>query len=91
MPDATRSRASSRTVTVMELRLEPAGDAATVEAARRAAALVGAVPQRLWSDRGAWWRAGVAEAVEGRSVVPRPGRAYDAARSPRRTRGATRA
>jgi hypothetical protein len=75
----------------MELQLEPGGDAATLEAARRAAELAGAVRQRPWSDRGAWWRAGVAEAVEGRFVAPRPGPAYDVAPSPRRTRGATRA
>ena len=36
----------------------------------------------------AWWRAGLEDATEG---PPVPTRRYDAARSPRSTRGATRA
>ena len=39
----------------------------------------------------AWWRAGIADAVERYPAVePRPA-AYEAARSPRNSRGATRA
>jgi hypothetical protein len=38
----------------------------------------------------AWWRAGVADAIDG-APMKVAGRAYDAARSPRSTRGATRA
>ena len=39
----------------------------------------------------AWWRAGLAEAIERDPSWPTPAGPYVAARSPRRTRGATRA
>ena len=41
--------------------------------------------------RNAWWRAGLAEAIERDPSWPTPARPYEAAPSPRRTRGATRA
>jgi hypothetical protein len=39
----------------------------------------------------AWWKAGVADAIERAPALVAGPRAYDAARSPRSTRGATRA
>jgi hypothetical protein len=39
---------------------------------------------------GAWWSAGLAETLEPGPAAPRPS-AYEAVRSPRSTRGATRA
>ena len=38
-----------------------------------------------------WWRAGLAEAIERDPSWPTPALPYDEARSPRSTRGATRA
>jgi hypothetical protein len=43
------------------------------------------------SGRDEWWRAGIADAVERSPAVEPRAAAYDAARSPRNTRGATRA
>ena len=75
----------------MDLTIEPAEDG-VAEAARRACAVEGiAVRPDAAFDRGAWWQAGLADAI---ARAPEPQDAdepYDAARSPRRTRGATRA
>ena len=69
----------------------PPDDALGTDVVARAAVAVGLSlePPRL-SD-GAWWRAGLAEAVERAPAVARPSPAYEAAPSPRSTRGATRA
>ncbi|HET9243172.1 MAG TPA: hypothetical protein VFN99_06990 [Gaiella sp.] len=78
----------------MDLELSPGADRQTVAAARAAAESAGLV---LGSARrphaSAWWRAGVEDAVCGGSAAPEAVAAlpYDAARSPRSTRGATRA
>jgi hypothetical protein len=61
-------------------------DAVRISAARLGVSVTPGAPRRDC----AWWRAGVEEAVEQAPlevVAPR----YDAARSPRSTRGATRA
>jgi len=77
----------------MDFTLDPAPDAATSEAVRVSVAAAGVGVRPGSGDaRAAWWHAGVADAVD-RAVVsfdPRPLR-YDAALSPRSTRGATRA
>jgi hypothetical protein len=74
-----------------------------VEAIRLAAERSGLdTGRRRPTDRGAWWRQGVAEAVDPTTRVAmhhtgsapaadREQAAYDVARSPRSTRGATRA
>ena len=77
----------------MELVLEPDSDGGLAASAVRAAvtrAGQGVVPgHRTPPDR--WWRAGLAEAIERDPSWPTPPRPYEAARSPRSTRGATRA
>jgi hypothetical protein len=79
----------------MELDLAPTADPETVAAVRGAVARAGLVlaPVPL-PDRNAWWSAGLAEAVSrsetARNAAAAPSR-YEAARSPRSTRGATRA
>ena len=77
----------------MDIALEPAPDAATTEAVRVSAAAAGLERGSSRADS-AWWHAGVADAVDRavRSAPAPAGRSrYDAARSPRSTRGATRA
>ena len=75
----------------MEVTVEPDADAEIAEAVRTSVARLGldagCAPV---ANRSAWWRAGVEEAL-GRAPVERGPARYDAARSPRRTRGATRA
>jgi hypothetical protein len=76
----------------MELRLEPNGDASATAAACAAAQRVGVTLAR--GDRttpNAWWRAGLVEAIERYPSWPSPPQPYEAAPSPRSTRGATRA
>ncbi len=74
----------------MELELVPADDDAVVAAVRLAAAGAGAAAE-TGPGHGLWWRAGVEDAIGARSVTPSAGQGYEAAPSPRRTRGATRA
>jgi hypothetical protein len=88
----TAGAAGSEVARVRSVKLElvPVADPAAVEAMRRAVAAAGigrAGEERLW------WRAGIEEALASRAVTPPGGSAtgYVAARSPRRTRGATRA
>ena len=74
----------------MDFTLEPEADGALV-AVRISAARIGVglgpgAPTRV----SAWWRAGVEEAAE-RAPFEVVASRYDAARSPRSTRGATRA
>jgi hypothetical protein len=75
----------------MEVTVEPNVDPAISEAVRAAFARVGleggSAPV---SNSSAWWRAGVEEALD-RTPVETGAARYDATRSPRRTRGATRA
>ena len=75
----------------MEVTVEPNADPGISEAVRASVARVdldaGSAPV---ANRSAWWRAGVEEALGRTPVETGPAR-YDAARSPRRTRGATRA
>ena len=75
----------------MDFTLEPEVADEALDAVRVSAARVGVSVTPVATTRGsAWWRAGVEEAVEQAPlevVAPR----YDAARSPRSTRGATRA
>ena len=75
----------------MEIELADDPDGRIAQAASAAAADVGL---ELSADgrpaASAWWRAGVVEALERTPAVSDPAR-YDAARSPRSTRGATRA
>ena len=76
----------------MEFVLEPDSDDGLAAVARTAAASVGLsfVPgHRTPPD--SWWRAGLAEAIERDPSWPTPARPYEAAPSPRSTRGATRA
>jgi hypothetical protein len=76
----------------MELRLEPDGDGSATAAARAAAERLGVTPAR--GDRttpNAWWRDGLVEATERCPSWPPPPLPYEAAPSPRSTRGATRA
>jgi len=75
----------------MDLTIEPAEDGVT-EAVLRACAVEGiAVPPDAAFDRGAWWQAGLADAIA-RAPEPRDvDEPYDATCSPRSTRGATRA
>jgi hypothetical protein len=69
-----------------------AGDGVT-KAARAAAARAGVELERgPVAERNAWWAAGLTEAVDRDPAAPSGGPArYDVARSPRNTRGATRA
>jgi hypothetical protein len=75
-----------------DLALEPPSDASTATAVRVAAAEAGLrLEPGVWSA--AWWQAGVADSLARtvESLEPREASRYEAARSPRRTRGATRA
>jgi hypothetical protein len=75
----------------MDLAVDGAGDG-VIEAVRTAVAQAGvALLSRPPSDRSAWWRAGLADAVERGVVSPERSWGYDVARSPRNTRGAARA
>lgn len=76
----------------MELVIGPEPEVGVAEAARRASVQAGIqlLPQAT-SGRGSWWRDGLADAVERGPVAPDAPTPYDAAPSPRRTRGATRA
>ena len=75
----------------MDVTVEPDVEPAIVEAVRASVAHAGfdAGPARPPTGS-AWWRAGVEEALS-RSPAEVAAVRYDAARSPRRTRGATRA
>jgi hypothetical protein len=76
----------------MELVLEPDADGRATVAARAAAQSVGLSFAR--GDRtppNPWWRAGLVEAIERDPSWPTPAQPYEAAPSPRKTRGATRA
>lgn len=66
---------------------DPAGAAVVV----RAAAVAGLRLADRPAPDGAWWRAGLAEAVERSPAVVLRSPVYEAAPSPRSTRGATRA
>ena len=70
----------------MDVVVEPEVDPALSEAVRASVARAG-VDVEPRQRASAWWRAGVADALERTPGRPR----YDAARSPRSTRGATRA
>jgi hypothetical protein len=74
----------------VELELVPPAEPAAIEAARRAAAAAG-VGGEPWRTGSAWWQAGLADAIAGRSAEPVASDRYDVAPSPRSTRGATRA
>ena len=76
----------------MDLVLEPDVDGGIAAAARAAADRAGLSfqPGQL-TPPNAWWRAGLAEAIERDPSWPTPARPYEAAPSPRRMRGATRA
>ena len=74
----------------MALELVP-DDALGADVVARAAAALGLSVDPPRPCEGAWWRAGLAEAVERCPTVARPSPAYEATRSPRSTRGATRA
>jgi hypothetical protein len=75
----------------VEIRLENDPDGDATAAARLAAERAG-VAAETGGAPGLWWRAGLADAVE-RAPEPRAAAApgYEAAPSPRSTRGATRA
>ena len=71
----------------MGVELVPVADPAEREAVTRAiAAAADPIP-----GPSAWWRAGLGEALVQAPVGPPLPSAYEAVRSPRRTRGATRA
>ena len=75
----------------MDVTIEPDVDPAISEAVRVSVDRAGLDAGPAREPRGsAWWRAGVAEALLRAPDGPAPA-GYDAARSPRRTRGATRA
>ena len=75
----------------MDITLADDLDGRAVRAVRAAAVETGIGLQGARGANGsAWWRAGVEEAL-GRASVETGVARYDAARSPRRTRGATRA
>jgi hypothetical protein len=74
----------------VDVALEPKADAAVVEAVRLVAVGLGALSDGARPGHGAWWRAGVAESVEGGIRAPTSAH-YEVAPRPRRTRGATRA
>ncbi len=74
----------------MELVLEPDADGRATAAARAAAQSVDLGFAR--GDRtppNPWWRAGLVEAIERYPSWPTPPQIYEAAPSPRSTRGAT--
>ena len=70
----------------MDVVVEPEVDPALSEVVRASVARA-ALDVDPRHGASAWWRAGVADALERTPAGP----AYDAARSPRSTRGATRA
>lgn len=74
----------------MEVIVEPNADPAISEAVRASVARVGLAAGSAPLASSVWWRAGVEEAL-GRTPVATGAGRYEAARSPRRTRGATRA
>jgi len=75
----------------MAVTVEPNSDPAISAAVRASVALAGLHGGSDPIPNGsAWWRAGVEEAL-GRLSVETGAARYDAARSPRSTRGATRA
>jgi hypothetical protein len=75
----------------VDLAVVGAGEGVT-EAVRTAVAQAGVgLVSRRAADRSAWWRAGLADALEHRVESPERPWGYDVARSPRNTRGATRA
>lgn len=73
----------------MELVIE-GGDSRIVDAVTAATTAAGLGPQTEPPDAGAWWRAGLREALDRGSLEAAPSR-YEAMPPPRRTRGATRA
>jgi hypothetical protein len=76
----------------MAVTLEPNSDPAISAAVRASVALAGLEggSDPVLPKGSAWWRAGLEEA-RGRAPVATGAARYEAARSPRRTRGATRA
>ena len=77
----------------MKVVLEPESDGAAARAATAAALRIGLsfTPANGSAAASGWWRAGLAEAIERAPTRPEVTRRYEAARSPRSTRGATRA
>ena len=76
----------------MELVLQPEGDWRATTAARAAAQRAGlSFARGEGTPPNPWWRAGLVEAIERDPSWPTPPRLYEAAPSPRSTRGATRA
>ena len=76
----------------MDLVLEPNADGDIAAVARAAAARAGLSFLRgQRTPPSPWWRAGLTEAIERDPSWPTPARPYEAAPSPRSTRGATRA
>jgi len=87
----------------VKIALDAAAPPELADAVRLAAAQVGLdVAMHRTADRGAWWREGVAEAVDRTTLVVNRHNpsarvadsapsAYEVARSPRSTRGASRA
>ena len=74
----------------MEIELADDPDGRVAKAASAAASHTGLLSADARPAASAWWRAGVAEALERTPDGVVPAR-YEAARSPRSTRGATRA
>ena len=75
----------------MELCLVPSPDPAVVEAARSAAADLGFVSEAATAAQDRWWEAGIEDGLAARLSASAWGERYEVARSPRSTRGATRA
>jgi hypothetical protein len=76
----------------MELELvPPPDDAAGRRAVVRAVADAGVALEPRPGDASDWWHAGLAEAVDREPSAPFRPPSYEAAPSPRSTRGATRA
>jgi hypothetical protein len=76
----------------VEIALDADAPSEIVDAVRLAAARAGLEPATdAATDRGAWWQEGVAEAVDRSASAVGETFAYEAVRSPRSTRGATRA
>ena len=71
----------------MSVELFPEASTAEQEAVARALGLAGETA----SKTSHWFRAGLVDALERYPPWPPPPRPYEAARSPRNTRGATRA
>lgn len=69
--------------------LVPEGGASDYAAVRSALAAAGLDAGK--SERSSWWRAGLADALTSAPADRRRSSRYEAARSPRSTRGATRA